>query len=168
MMKIKNHHVLIIGVVNSLYGWAMLQKLQVNKFEWIKESSQFNEDFTKNNEESDKGYFLEVDVPNPEKLHELHNDLPFLPERMKIEKVKKLVTNLDDKAKDVIHIRKLKQALNHGLILKKVHTVIKISQKFIHIDMNTKLRQKAKNNFEKYFFKLLNNVVFGKVMELNL
>ena len=71
----------------------MSQKLPVNNFEWIKDTSQFNEDFIKNyNEESDEGYFLEVDVQYPEKLHELHNDLPFLPERMNIEKVENLFT----------------------------------------------------------------------------
>ena len=84
--------------VNNLYGWAMLQKLPVNNFEWIKDTSQFNEDFIKNyNEESDEGYFLEVDVQHPKKLQQLHNDLPFLPERMKIENVKTLLTNLHDK-----------------------------------------------------------------------
>ena len=115
--------------VNNLYGWAMSQKLPVNNFEWIKDTSQFNEDFIKNyNEESDEGYFLEVDVQYLEKLHELHNDLPFLPERMKIEKVEKLVANLHDKTEYVIHIRNLKQALNHGLVLKKVHRVIKFNQ----------------------------------------
>ena len=114
--------------VNNLYGWAMSQKLPVNNFEWIKDTSQFNEDFIKNyNEESDEGYFLEVDVQYLEKLHELHNDLPFLPERMKIEKVEKLVANLHDKTEYVIHIRNLKQALNHGLVLKKVHRVIKLN-----------------------------------------
>ena len=78
---------------------------------------QFNEDFIKSyNKESDEGYFLEVDVHYLEKLHELHNDLPFLPERMKIEKVEKLVANLHDKTEYVIHIRNLKQALNHGLV----------------------------------------------------
>ena len=155
--------------VNNLYGWAMLQKLPVNNFEWIKDTSQFNEDFIKNyNEESDEGYFLEVDVQYLEKLHELHNDLPFLPERMKIEKVEKLVANLHDKTEYVIHIRNLKQALNHGLILKKVHRVIKFNQKDWlkpYIAMNTELRQKAKNYFEKDFFKLMNNAVFGKTME---
>ena len=71
----------------------MLQKLLVNDFKWIKDTSQFNEDFIKNyNEESDEGYFLEVDVQYLEKLHELHNDLPFLPERVKIETVKKPFT----------------------------------------------------------------------------
>ena len=95
----------------------MSQKLPVNNFELIKDTSQFNEDFIKNyNEESDEGYFLEVDVQYLEKLHELHNDLPFLPERMKIEKVEKLVANLHDKTEYVIHIRNLKQALNHGLV----------------------------------------------------
>ena len=75
----------------------MSQKLLVNNFEWIKDTSQFNEDFIKNyNEESDEGYFLEVDVQYLEKVHELHNDLPFLLERMKIEKAKKLVHNLHD------------------------------------------------------------------------
>ena len=129
--------------VNNLYGWAMLQKLPVNNFEWIKDTSQFNEDFIKNyNEESDEGYFLEVDVQYPEKV---------LLERKKIKKVEKLVTNLCDKNEYVIHIRNLKQAINHGLILKKVHRVIKFNQKDWlkpYIAMNTELRQKAKNNFE--------------------
>ena len=84
--------------INNLYGWAMSQKLPVNNFECIEDTSQFNEDFIKNyNEESDEGYFLEVDVQYLEKLHELHNDLPFVPERIKIEKVEKLVSNLHDK-----------------------------------------------------------------------
>ena len=96
----------------------MSQKLPVNNFEWIEDTFQFNEDFIKNYiEESDEGYFLEVDVKYPEKLHELQNDLSFLPEIMKIEKVEKLVTNLHDKTEYVIYIKK--QALNHRLILKK-------------------------------------------------
>ena len=72
--------------VNNLYCWEMSQKLSVKNFEWIEYTSQFNEDFVKSyNEESDEGYFLEVDIQYPEKLHELHNDLPFLSEKMKIE-----------------------------------------------------------------------------------
>ena len=75
--------------VNNLYGWAMFQKPLVNDFEWIKDTSQFNEDFIKKyNEQIQKGYFLEVEKKYPEKLHELHNDLPFLPKKMK--KLKKL------------------------------------------------------------------------------
>ena len=93
----------------------MSQKLPVNNFKRIKDTSQFNEDFIKNyTEERDKGYFLEIDVQYTEKLHELQNDLPLLPERMKIEKLKKLVANLHDKTKYVIHIRSSKQALNHN------------------------------------------------------
>ena len=84
--------------VNNWYGWAMSQKLLVNNFEWVEDASQFNEDFTKNyNEESNEGYFFEVDVRYLENLHDLHNDLPFLPERMNIEKVEKLVAKFHDK-----------------------------------------------------------------------
>ena len=84
---------------------------------------------------------------------------------MKIENVKELVANLHDKTEYVIHIRNLKQSLNNGLVLKKVHKVIKFNQKAwlnLYIDMNTDLRQKAENYFEKYFFKLMNNAVFWK------
>ena len=147
----------------------MLQKLPVNNFEWIKNTSQFNEDFIKKyNVESDEGYFLEADVQYLENLQELYNDLPFLPERMKIEKVEKLVANIHDKTEYIIHIRNLKRALHHGLVLKKVHRLIKFHQNAWlkpYTDMNTNLRKKAKNDFEKYFFKLINNAVFGKTME---
>ena len=115
--------------VINLYGWAMSQNLPVNNFKWIKDTYQFNEDFLKNyNEESDERYFLEVDVQYLEKFHNLHNDLPFLPERMKIEKVEKLVANLHDKNEYVIHIRNLKEVINHGLVLKKFHKVIEFNQ----------------------------------------
>ena len=79
--------------VNNLYSWAMLQKFPVNSFEWIEYTSQFNEDFIKNHNQENDGYFFEVDVQYPEKLHDLHIDLPFLPERIKIKKFKKLVAN---------------------------------------------------------------------------
>ena len=108
--------------VSNLLVWAMSLKLPVNELEQIEDTSKFNEDFIKNyNEESDEVYFLEVDVQYPEKLHDLHNDVPFLPERMKTEKVGKLVTNLHDKTEYVIHIRNLKQSLNQGLILETVN-----------------------------------------------
>ena len=81
------------------------------------------------NEESNDGYFLEVDVQYPKKFHQPLNHLPFLPDRMKIEKVENLATNLHDKTEIVIHTKNLKQALNHGLILKNVHRVIKLNQK---------------------------------------
>ena len=119
-------------------------------------------------ENSDKGYTLEVDKEYPKNLHTLHSDLPFLSERMKINKCTKLVCTVQDKENYVIHIRALKQALNHGLILKKVHGVIEFRQDAWlkpYIDMNTELRKEAKNEFEKNFFKLMNNSVFGKTME---
>ena len=98
--------------VNNLYGWTMSQKLPVNNFEWIKDTSQFNEDFMKNYNEA------------------------FLPRRMTIEKIEKLVCNLYGKTEYVIHIRNLNQALNHRLVLKKVHRVIKFNQHkyfYLHI-----------------------------------
>ena len=154
---------------NNLYGWAMSQKLPVNGFTWVEKLSRFNERFIKNyNENSDIGYFLEVDVEYPKKLFGSHKDLPFLPERKKLEKVEKLVCSIEDKEKYVIHIRALKQALNHGLILKKVHRVIKFNQRAWlkpYIDINTKKRMEAKNEFEKNSFKLMINSVFGKTMQ---
>ena len=79
---------------NNLYGWVMSQKLPVNGFKWVKNTSKIDEEFTKNyDEDSDKRYILEVDVKYPRKLHDLHSDLPFLPKRMKIDKCKKLVSN---------------------------------------------------------------------------
>ena len=141
--------------VNNLYGGAMSQKFPVNNFALIKDSSQFNEDFIKNyNKESDEGHFLEVDVHYFEKLPDLHNDLPYLTKRIKREKIEKVVANLHDKTEYVIHIN-LNQALNHGLVLKKVHRLIKFNQNVWlkpYIDMNTDLRKKIKNDFEKNFF----------------
>ena len=155
--------------LNNLYGWKMSQKLPINNFEWIKSTSQFNEDFIKNyDEESDEGYFLEVGVQYPEKLYELYNDFLFLPEKMKIETIEKLVANLHDKTEYVIRITNLKRALTHGLLLKKGHKAIKFSQNAWlkpYIDMNTDLRKKARNNFENDFFSLMNNAVFGKTMK---
>ena len=101
-------------------------------------------------------------------LYNLHKDLPFLPERKKVERVKKLICGIEDKKKYVIHIRALKQALNNELRLKKVHRIIQFKQKAwlkVYIDMNTELRKNAKNEFEKNFFKLMNNSVFGKTMK---
>ena len=141
----------------------MSQKLPVNSFEWIKDTFQFKKVFIKNcNEESDEGYLLEADIQYPEKLHELHNNLPFLTEKMKVEKIEKLGANLRDKTEYLIHIGNLKQALNHVLVLKKVHRVVKFNQNAwlnSYIDMNTDLRKTAKNDFEKYFFKLMNNLI---------
>ena len=152
---------------NNLNGWAMSQKLPVNGFKWLEDTSEINEEFIKNyDENNDKGYILQVDVKYPRKLHDIHSDLPFLPKRMKIDKCKKLVRNLLNK-KNTSCIS-LKQALNHGLKLKKIHRVIEFNQEEWlkpYIDMNTELRKVASNDFEKDFYKLMNNAVLGKTME---
>ena len=103
---------------NNLYGWAISQKLPVNGFKWEKIVSKFDEDFITNyDEDTNKGYIFEVDVEYPKDFHDLQSDLQFLTEKNKINKCDKLVCNLYDK--NVVHIRSLKQALKHGLILKK-------------------------------------------------
>ena len=113
---------------NNLHGWAMSKKLPVNGFKWTDTSETsalarnniINEEFIKNyNENNDKIYIFEVDVKYPKRLHNLHSDLPFLSERMEVNKCKKLVCNPFNKKKYVAHINTLKQALNHGLIFKK-------------------------------------------------
>ena len=149
----------------------MSEKLPTRNFKWIKkdDTSKFDEKFIMNyDENSDKGYILKVDVEYPENICMLHSDLVFLPQRMKISKCTKLVCTTQNKENYVIHIRALKQALNHGLKLTKVHRIIQFDQEAWlkpYIDMNTELRKNAKNDFEKNFFKLMNNSVFGKTME---
>ena len=149
---------------NNLYEWAMSQKLPVNGFGWVKYISNLNEKLEKSikliknyDEDSDKAYILEGDIKYPKDLHDLHSDLAFLSERMKINKCNKLVFNLYDK-KIRYSYKNFKQALNHGLVLKKVHRVIQFNQEAWlkpYIDMNTKLRKEAK----------MNNAVFRKTME---
>ena len=158
---------------NNLYGWAMSKKLPVNGFKWIKNNETaelvINEDFIKNyDENNDKGYIFEVDVKYPNKLRELHSDLPFLSERMEVNKCKKLVCNLFNTKKYVAHINTLKQALNDGLKLKKIRRITEFNQEAWlkpYIGMNTELRKLAKNDFKKDLFKLMNNSLFGMTME---
>ena len=154
---------------NNLYGKAMTEKLPVRGFRWMEDISKIDEDCVKvYNKNDNKGYILDVDVDYPSKLLNLHSDLPFLPEKMVINNTKKLVCNLNDKKNYIVHINVLKQALDHGFKLKKVHRVIESEQEVWlkeYIDINTELRKKATNDFEKDFFKLMNNAVFGKTME---
>ena len=154
---------------NNLYGKAMTEKLPVRGFRWMDDISKIDGDFVKvYNKNDNKGYILDVNVDYPNKLQNLHSDLPFLPERMVINNTKKLVCNLNDKKNDVVHINVLKQALDHGLKLRKVHRVIEFDHEAWlkeYIDVNTELRKKATNDFEKDFFKLMNNAVLGKTIE---
>ena len=155
---------------NNLYGWAMLQKLPTHKFEWMtnKEIENiFNNQIVQVWEKTP--CILEVDLEYPEELHDRHNDYPLCPERVECDHgVKKLIPNLRDKNNYVIHYKNLMQCLRLGMKLKKIHRGIKfIESDFMssYIKMNVNLRTQAKNNFEKDFYKLMNNSVFGKTME---
>ena len=145
---------------NNLYGWAMMKPLPVGDFHWMT-----------GDELENWGEFpcvLEVDLEYPEELHELHNDCPLAPERLKINKVEKLIPTLLKKEKYVLHGQNLKLYLELGLKLKWIHRGIKFREKpwmKSYIELNTYLRTKGKNDFEKDFFKLMNNSVFGKTME---
>ena len=150
--------------VNNLYGWAMPQPLPTGGFKWVN----VNPDQINELAHGDKGYLLEVDMRYPTEIHDSHNELPFLNERMEINGVTKLVPNLRNKTKYVVHLRALAQALKHGLVLEHIHRAIEFNQSAWmkpYIDFNTKLRSLATNDFEKDFFKLMNNAVFGKMIE---
>ena len=113
---------------NNLYGWAMVQNLPTHGFLW-KDTEDFTPEKIDELVKKDKrGYLLEVDVKYPKELHENHNELPFLTERMKIGRVEKLVPNLKNKKGYLVHIKALDQALKHSLKLKKVHQVIEFQQ----------------------------------------
>ena len=112
--------------------------------------------------------FLEVDLEYPQELHDLHNDYPLAPECLILNKVPKLVPNLNNKTKYVLHHGSLKLYERLGLKMTKIHRGIKFNERDWmkeYIELNTKLRTAATNDFEKDFFKLMNNSVFGKTME---
>ena len=154
---------------NNFYGWAMSQSLPTREFRWIKCNAWDPVRLVDMiSHEKDYGYLLEVDVRYLRELHDLHNDIPFMCSKMKINGVEKLIPNLYDKKNYVIHIRALKQALDHGLILEKIHKCIRFRQSpwmKEYIDFSTRLRTAAKNDLQKDFYKLMNNSVFGKTME---
>ena len=156
----------------NLYGAAMSQYLPTGNFKWLEEAEIQNLDYMNVAQNSETGYIFEVDLEYPQDLHYLHNELPFCPESIASPKSKvkitKLIPNLKKKENYVIHYQNLQQALNHGLKLLKIHRVLSFDQSpwlKTYIDMNTAMRNKAKNKFEKDFFKLMNNAVFGKTME---
>ena len=172
---------------NNLYGLAMSKKLPFDNFNWYF-SRMDEKKVLSYSDDDDKGYILEVDLEYPKELHDLHRDYPLAPEIMSVrenmlspvqkeihkkyygkdasdEKTNKLILNVMDKKKYVLHISALKFYLEHGLKLKKVHRVISFNQAdFLkpYIDFNTEKRKNAKTEFEKDLFKLLNNAVYGK------
>ena len=166
--KLKKH--LMYLDANNLYGDAMSKKLPTHGFKWLT-SGEMENLFNNQVEQvwEKTPCILVVDLEYPENLHDLHNDYPFCPERVKCKnRVEKLIPNLRNKTKYVIHYKNLIQCLKAGLKLKKIHDGIKfIESEWMkpYIEMNTNLRTQAKNNFEKDFYKLMNNSVFGKTME---
>ena len=162
----KESRFLVYLDANNLYGWAMSQPLPVKEFDWMSEKDLQNwKNFV---EEKGKGCILEVDLLYPKELHDNHNDFPLAPEILELGKVRKLTQNLRDKEGMVLHGRNLDLYLSLGMKIKNIRRGIKFQEKpFMkcYIDKNTELRAKGKTKFEKDFFKLMNNSVFGKTME---
>ena len=164
----------------------MREYLPYEEFEWLKNVDEL--DVMSFNEKSDVGYILEVDLEYPDKLHELHNDYPLAPEKLavtndtlskycksiadkydiKVSDVKKLIPNLGNKTKYVLHYKNIQLYLSLGMKLTKIHKVLKFKQSDWmkkYIEFNTKKRMGAANDFEKDFFNLMINSVYGKAME---
>ncbi|XP_065364524.1 uncharacterized protein LOC135957667 [Calliphora vicina] len=153
---------------NNLYGWAMSEALPEGKFEWLTDIDNFSLETIPT--DSDIGYILEVDLIYPKEIHDYHNDLPFCCENKTPpnSNEKKLLIDLNDKCEYVIYYKNLQQCLKHGLKLSKIHRILKFKQSNWlqkYISLNNLHRTNAKNTFEKNFFKLLNNAVYGKTME---
>ena len=173
---------------NNLYGWAMSQYLSTGGFRWMTQKQIDKINLAKYKEDSEKGLILEVDLGYPEYLHDLHNDYPLAPEKVKVTEdmlsdyckkiaekygistglVYKLIPTLGKKEKYVLHYRNLQLYIDLGLKITKVHRVLEFNQSpwlKQYINFNTEKRKNAKNVFKKDFFKLMNNSVFGKTME---
>ena len=153
---------------NNLYGCGMSMKLPTHGFKWLTGGEM--EKIYENRHNLNKiPCILEVDLEYPNNLHDLHNDYPLCPEKVKCKNgVEKLIPNLRNKKKYVLHYKNLIQCLDMGLKITRIHRGIKfVESEWMkpYIEKNTNLRAKAKNNFEKDFFKLMNNSVFGKTME---
>ena len=174
--------------VNNLYGAAVLEYLPYDKFEWLSDDEINGIDFNCVSAESDVGYILEVDLKYPSELHELHNDYLLAPEKLKVSKdmlsdycssiaekydvkvgdVAKLIPNLRNKSCYVLHYRTLQLYVSLSMVVGKIHRVMKFKQSDwlkSFVMFNTAKRMNAANEFEKSFFKLIINSVYGKTME---
>lgn len=156
---------------NNLYGFAMMQYLPVGGFQWVENHQFTDEEISNMSDDAPIGHFFEVDLEYPENLHDLHNDYPFCAENANVpnkDNVKKLLLTFNDKKNYVIHYKMLKLALQHKLVLRKIHRTLKFKQSAWmkpYIELNTSMRTRATNKFEKEYYKLMNNAVFGKCME---
>lgn len=160
---------LIYFDVNNLYGWAMMECLPRSNFEWVVMSIS---EILQTPDDAKHGYLIEVDLEYPTELHDQHNDYPLCAEHMippnSESKQTKLILNLHDKNKYVLHYRTLKLVLQNGMRLKQVWRILKFRQSNWlrpYILLNTNERTKATNEFEKNFFKLMSNAVYGKTLE---
>lgn len=154
--------------VNNLYGWAMSQPLPYGGFKWVENIECI--DVINLKDDSPIGYVFEVDLEIPLSLHSAHSDLPFCAESKcpPNSKFSKLIPDFAPKTKYIIHYRNLQQCLKHGLKLVKIHRALQFNQSCWlkkYIQLNTHYRTLAKNEFEKNFFKLMNNALFGKTIE---
>ena len=174
---------------NNLYGYAMSESLPVGGFKFL--SAQEIQEFKLEECDADgeTGYILDVDLEYPEDLHDLHNDYPLAPESFEVSSklhspyakkllqklgrkpcgpTRKLIPNLHDKENYVVHYRNLQFYVAQGLKVRKIHKILKFEQKpwlASYIALNTNKRKSAKSTFEKDFYKLMNNSLFGKTME---
>jgi hypothetical protein len=175
---------------NNLYGWSLSQPLPDSKFEWMSETEWQNIDWLAQSDNQETGYIVECDFSYPDELHDTHSDYPLAPERLVVEtamlsdaqrqqkaayftkfgtvKYSKLIPNLFTKRKYACHYMNLRFYLEHGLVLTKIHRVLRFHQSrwlAQYIAKNSELRCKARNDFEKDFYKLMNNAVYGKTCE---
>ena len=174
---------------NNLYGYAMHEPLPKNEYKWLSPEEIALINWKQQTNDQYYGYFVECDLDYPAELHDKHNDFPLAPERLEVNvemlseqqitirkaysmpknmQSVKLIPNLMNKSKYLCHYRNLIFYLQHGMILKKIHRVIRFHQeKWLapYIETNQNLRAHAGNEFEKDFFKLMNNSVYGKTLE---
>uniref|UniRef100_A0A336MAQ8 CSON012963 protein n=1 Tax=Culicoides sonorensis TaxID=179676 RepID=A0A336MAQ8_CULSO len=153
---------------NNLYGFSLSESIAYGGFQWLTDNQITRFKVENIPDDGDYGYVLSVDIDYPSELHDEHNELPFFPERKKFGNTEKLCATLENKKNYVVHYRNLKQAMQNGLILKKVHKILKFKQsKWIapYINLNNTLRSMATSDAEKDLYKLMNNAIFGKSVE---
>ena len=186
--KVPSKYIIMYLDANNLYGWAMSQYLPTSNFKWMTDKEINKINLGKYKANNKKGLILEDDLEYPQELDDMHNDYPVCPEKVKVsddmlsgycekiaEKyeisiglVSKLIPALRDNKEYVLHYRNLQLYSDLGLKIKKIHRVLKFNQSpwlKQYINFNTEKRKHAKDSFERDFFKLMNNSVFGKIME---
>ena len=186
--KVPSKYIIMYLDANNLYGWAMSQYLPTSNFKWMTDKEINKINLGKYKAANKKGLISEDDLEYPQELDDMHNDYPVCPEKVKVSNdmlsgycekiaekyeisiglVSKLIPALRDNKEYVLHYRNLQLYSDLGLKIKKIHRVLKFNQSpwlKQYINFNTEKRKHAKDSFERDFFKLMNNSVFGKIME---